>query len=381
MRASPPGSSSTGTELVELDEILGYHLGQALCTAPSSGCPRRRAGRGGEAAPDLRRPSRGPRQDYRAAVSLFERAAALVPAERVRPRPRDRARRRLLWAIRQSGRRAPARRFPRRACRSRGRPGGRALREDPSVCDPPHRRAGGCDREAWRARRGRRCRCFEAAGDDLALYIAYHALGPSRILRGRDRCSARGIRGRRRPRPARGHPADSSLGARATSLLGTTPVSELLAWLDENERDAGRTTSFSAYRRSALAMLGRFDEARAILAEDRAEQPERGGELCSPISPRSSPSRSSSWLAIPPQPPSSERRGARLHQELAKQAFLSTAAAIFARALYALDRLDEADAWATRAAELGASDDLFTQDPVAAGQGEGARPSRRARGG
>lgn len=29
--------------------------------------------------------------------------------------------------------------------------------------------------------------------------------------------------------------------------------------------------------------------------------------------------------------------------------------------LYALDRLDEADAWANRAAELGASDDVWTQ--------------------
>ena len=34
---------------------------------------------------------------------------------------------------------------------------------------------------------------------------------------------------------------------------------------------------------------------------------------------------------------------------------------MLAQALYALDRLEEADAWAGRAAELGASDDAFTQ--------------------
>ena len=41
--------------------------------------------------------------------------------------------------------------------------------------------------------------------------------------------------------------------------------------------------------------------------------------------------------------------------------FLSTAAGWPAQALYALDRLDEADTWAGRAAELGASDDAATQ--------------------
>jgi len=39
----------------------------------------------------------------------------------------------------------------------------------------------------------------------------------------------------------------------------------------------------------------------------------------------------------------------------------ATAAGMLAHALYALDRLDEADAWAGRSAELGASDDAFTQ--------------------
>ena len=40
---------------------------------------------------------------------------------------------------------------------------------------------------------------------------------------------------------------------------------------------------------------------------------------------------------------------------------LSTAAGRLAQAFYALDRLDEADDWADRASELGASDDAMTQ--------------------
>jgi tetratricopeptide (TPR) repeat protein len=53
--------------------------------------------------------------------------------------------------------------------------------------------------------------------------------------------------------------------------------------------------------------------------------------------------------------------GCRLFDELGEQSLLSTAAGKLAQALYALDRLEEADAWAGRAAELGASDDMITQ--------------------
>src|SRR5213596_334645 len=42
--------------------------------------------------------------------------------------------------------------------------------------------------------------------------------------------------------------------------------------------------------------------------------------------------------------------GCRLLDELGEQSQLSTAAGLLAQALYALDRLDEADAWAGRAA-------------------------------
>jgi tetratricopeptide (TPR) repeat protein len=53
--------------------------------------------------------------------------------------------------------------------------------------------------------------------------------------------------------------------------------------------------------------------------------------------------------------------GCRLLDELGENMLLSTTAGWLAEALYALDRLEEADAWAGRAAELGASDDAITQ--------------------
>ncbi|HXD70876.1 MAG TPA: hypothetical protein VN615_13520 [Gaiellales bacterium] len=45
--------------------------------------------------------------------------------------------------------------------------------------------------------------------------------------------------------------------------------------------------------------------------------------------------------------------GFRMHEELGDQDHLAESAGLMAQALYALDRLDDADAWAGRAAELG----------------------------
>ena len=53
----------------------------------------------------------------------------------------------------------------------------------------------------------------------------------------------------------------------AARFYGTTPVSELLAWLGEHEaRGVTRPIASTAYRSHALAMLGRFDEARSIMS-------------------------------------------------------------------------------------------------------------------
>ena len=53
--------------------------------------------------------------------------------------------------------------------------------------------------------------------------------------------------------------------------------------------------------------------------------------------------------------------GCRQLRDLGERSVLSTGAGYLAQALYALDRLDEADVWAGQAAELGSSDDMITQ--------------------
>ena len=123
-------------------------------------------------------------------------------------------------------------------------------------------------------------------------------------------------------------------------------------------------------------MLGRFDEARAILAEARAELAERGGGIRLAVDDRRTrPSTSSSWPAIPPPPPSSEQKGAGCSRSWGNRASCRPRPRSSAQALYALDRLEEADAWAGRAAELGASDDASRR---CSGGRSGRRCSRAA---
>jgi hypothetical protein len=70
------------------------------------------------------------------------------------------------------------------------------------------------------------------------------------------------------------------LGERASGrYYGTMPVSELLAWLDERGARGARDRSLDVRRSLALAMLGRFDEARSIMGDVRTNVVERGGGI------------------------------------------------------------------------------------------------------
>ena len=73
------------------------------------------------------------------------------------------------------------------------------------------------------------------------------------------------------------------------------------------------------------------------------------------------PSTSSSWPAILRPPPSPARKQCGCTASWASRVSPRRRPGGSARALYELDRLDDAEAWAARAAELGASDDTMTQ--------------------
>jgi tetratricopeptide (TPR) repeat protein len=227
---------------------------------------------------------------------------------------------------------------------------------------------------------------FQAAGNDLALYIGYSGLGQVAHRRGQMDSRLEALERAFAHARRAGLPYDL-LGARGSArYFGTTPVSELLTWIEEQETRGGRNSFFlRRWRGAALAMLGRFDEARAILAGVRAELSERGRGIPLAVT--------TGWTSVdvellardPAAAAELGAEGCRLFDELGEKGFLSTAAGKLAQALYALDRLEEADAWADRAAELGASDDAFTQmlwrqvrSKVLARRGELAQSERLA---
>jgi len=133
-------------------------------------------------------------------------------------------------------------------------------------------------------------------------------------------------------------------------------------------------------------MVGRFDEARALLAEARAELADRGGgvglAMATGLTSMNVEFLAGDFAAAA----AFGQRGCRLLDELGEKSFQSTAAGGLAKALYELDRLDEADEWAGRAAELGASEDVITQmlwrqvrAKVLARRGEHGEAERQAR--
>ena len=204
---------------------------------------------------------------------------------------------------------------------------------------------------------------FEAAGDDLALYIAYTALGARwRTCAGRWTRRWRPTSGPLAHARRAGHSRRASLGrAPVVASSARHPCRSCWRGSTSTSHAQGGTTVLRAFRAGALAMLGRFDEARAILAETRAELAERGGGV-QLANITAFESVGVELLAGDPAAAAEfGAEGCRLFEELGEQGFLSTAAGKLARALYALDRLDEADAWAGRAAELGASDDAWTE--------------------
>ena len=342
-----------GTELVELDELLGYHLEQACGYRAELGMPpdadlaagaRRRLTAAGHRA--VRR------QDYGAAVSLFERAAALLPQGEFDLALEHELGEALLWVGRgdEAVRRADS--LAERAAAAGDRVGELCGRIRAGAVflinrDEPE---GALEELAGLVEQA--LPIFQAADNDMALHIAYNALAEVMFMRSQIGPGLEAYERALAHARQAGHSPPGSIGVRAYArFVGATPVPELLAWLDENEPTAGRDHFLRAYRAQALAMVGRFDEARLILADTRAELAQRGsGVLLANILAFESVFVEL-WAGDPAAAAEFGAEGFTMHEELGT-AFLSSAAAVLAKALYALGRIDEADTWSVRAAEL-----------------------------
>ena len=349
-----------GTRLAEVEEIVGYHLEQAHRYQAELGMPR-----DDELADEaLRHLTAGGRRaylrgDYPASVTLLERAAALM-----RPGVVDLLLETTLAdALFESGRgtdavlRADA--IAERAALNGDRVGelcGKILAGRLRTNLEPESAT-----EELAALLEDALPVLEMVGDDIALYVAYYARANVELVLGRmdgmvealERAVAH-VREVGSPPVFRGWIADGR-------LHGTTPVRDLLAWLDRQNEADSRNPLLRKARAHALAKLGRFDEARELLAGVLTEMADRGGGIqlggikgvhCVDVE---------LLAGDPAAAVEFGEEGCKLLDELGEHGYLSTAAGMLAQALYAMDRLDDADTWASRARSLGARDDLATQ--------------------
>ncbi len=201
---------------------------------------------------------------------------------------------------------------------------------------------------------------FEAAGDDLALRIAYRAIGENANMRAQmDQVATAYERALSYPGPA-GLTALVGFQSHAR-FHGSTPLTQLLAWQDEQDPHEQRSYWLRAHRTGALAMLGRSEEARALLAELRTELEERGGAKAV-LAAVGGYGLEVELLGGNPEAAVAEgEESCRMREELGRWSELSTAAGGLALVYCELDRLDDAERWAARAVELGTEEDAVTQ--------------------
>jgi tetratricopeptide (TPR) repeat protein len=352
-----------GGELVELDEIVGYHLEQAVRYRRELGLnademlrddARRRLTDAGRRAMA--------RQDWVAAHHLVRRALQLVPEGELdvvleldlgdtlffSGRPQEA--RRSLMAL------AP------RAAAAGDRVGQLCAELNAGFFKLYVEPEGAADE--LEAAADEALPELEAAGDHFALHIAHLARAQVAHYRSRFDDEAADLDLVMYHAQQTGLPhlvAWSVPAGGAARLYGTTPLPDLLAWLDEREAQFGTDWRLDSFRAGVLGLLGRFDEARLLESEfDRALE-ERGDTLN--LGARLSQSAVVLELLAGDPAAGAElaERGCRILEEAGERAWLSTGACWYAEALCALGKLDDAEEWAQKGAELGGRDDPATQ--------------------
>jgi class 3 adenylate cyclase/tetratricopeptide (TPR) repeat protein len=347
-----------GAALVELDEIVGYHLEQACRFRAELGTPdnelaaaaRRRLTAAGHRA--------RLRADWGAATSLLERAAALAD-----PAGLDLALEADLLEALEWGRGEGADALQRaESLIERARAAGdqvvelcgRIRTEQVRISYEPEGATARLEAIIDRA-----LPVFEAAGNNVALHIAYSAMNQVAFVHARfDQALDAHERARALALDAGARDGIFMEGATAR-LYGTTPVTELLSWLGEPEQQLSWSPLPGLFRGAALAMLGNFTDARAVVSQSRAAFTEPGveqafwtGALPADIEFLAGDTETAVAL---------KTEACRQLDQFGERGYFSTIAASLARMLCDLDRLDEAEAWSDRARQLGGSDDAETQ--------------------
>jgi len=352
-----------GPDLVELDEVVGYHLEQSCRYRDELGLPQeeglRTAAHQRLAAAAGKAAARG---DYPAAATLLERALKLVPGEVIALELEFD----LQHALFHTGRIQDALALA-ALLSERGRAGGDRIAELSGLLweqvvriytepDEAVQRLKSLCPEAQKE--------FARANTEIGLYLVNFARGSldhmlalfADEVDAMDRAMEHAARAGHREWLYELVPM-----AGASRMHGPTPVREVLAWLDEQEAGGLSHPSHSTNRSMTLALLGRFDEARDLTEQLIAGARERGAVI--PVALSYSHVLPSIELAAgnPAAAIAAGEEGCRIFEEIGEKSWLSTGLARLGQAHLALGHLDEADELAGRAAHLGGADDAITQ--------------------
>ena len=205
---------------------------------------------------------------------------------------------------------------------------------------------------------------LEASEDQFALYLQHYARAQvaEHLNRSDAKISALEQASYHASLAGLAHLAAGSVRDECSArCYGSMPLSQLLIWLEEREAASGRDWRWTHWRAVALGMLGRFDEARPILAEFLQILEERGDLVNLGLHRSQSASELELLAGDPAAAARYAEEGCKLLEEIGEQGYLSGSYCYLGQALYALDRLEEAEARARRGNELGDSDDVATQ--------------------
>ncbi len=351
------------TGLVELDEILGYHLEQAwrYRSQLDLGEDRPLVAR---ARRHLRNAGRRAvaRQDYAAAISFLSRAHDLLADEELDTALEvELAEARFFAGGLQDACRALVE-TAERAASAGDRSAELLARIEESYLRMDVEPEGIADKLDSLTRSA--VPVFEGDGDDFALHLLHSARAVAAHQRGQmqEELDARERSLDHARRAGLPHPGGWTLPSLASARLrGRTPVPGLLAWIDGQEADGAQDPYLRAVGSVALGMLGHFEQARATLHQARGELADRGAALPSAVIV----AQLAVELELLAGDPAAAKRlgeeGSRLLEEAGERSFLSTALGYLGQALCELERFREAGECAARARALGASDDALTQ--------------------
>jgi class 3 adenylate cyclase/tetratricopeptide (TPR) repeat protein len=352
-----------GLELVELDEILGYHLEQACLYRGELGL---------EVDDRLREDARRhltdagrraiTRQDFVAALHLTRRALGLLPDDEVDvPLEIDFA-----DSLFFSGSPEEAYRSlvsaAERAAVAGDRTGELCARLEAGIVKvfvEPEGAVAELDGVITEALPE-----LEAAGDDYALYLVHFAravVAHNRNQHDEERAEHEQVMFHAERTGLPHVLAGRLLTAGSARFYGSTPLPELLTWLDERETRFGTDWRTMGWRAAVSALQGRFEEARLLQSEFHRAHEERGDLLKLGTSLSQGALRIELLAGDPAAAAALGERGCRILEDAGERAWLSTGACYYAQALYELGRLDEAESWALKGSELGGSEDVTTQ--------------------